>query len=187
MTPVALGIDTITVSYEGLPSVKVSVEVVKQVFLTAGTDKTDEAARNSTTIELSEDGVTTVTILEGDDPQFYCSPLSGTPLEGTVGQLIFECITNDAIENAEVFWFRGDAYGSMTGLCMKDGAPATALFPVPLCEDWTTIKVDIPEGALADGFGQRSGMRDFIRFDPVSSGHVGYQIKYRNIRIVMYE
>jgi hypothetical protein len=189
ITPVALGIDTVTVSYEGLTSVKIPVEVVKQVFPVVGRDKKDESAKNSTIIEVSKDGVTSVTVLETEnsDPQFYCSALVGPPLEGTDGKLIFECITNRAIDGAEVFWFKSFDGEENSGLCMKDEAPITALFPVPLCEDWTTIEVDIPEGVIADDFGRVPERRDYIRIDPTPPGNVGYQIKYRNIRIVMYE
>jgi hypothetical protein len=190
ITPVALGSDTIIVSAEGLPSVKIPVDVARQVFSLAGNPWTENT---STLIEYSGDVGTITVIGEGNDPQFYLPALPAIQLASANGKVIFECITNRATNEGEahIYWFKGNALAKITGLYweVENVLPAIASFSVPLCEDWTIIKVDIPAVVFERGFGQREGMRDAIRIDPVAGGApdaVGYQIKYRNMRIVIY-
>jgi hypothetical protein len=181
VTIVGSGLTTVTVTSGDLPPVTVPVGVASQI-VPIGYDWGEA-------ISVDEgNGFFMVTITEPpNDPKFFTTGLSEA-LTGTSAKVIFECITNratnataDDTDTPQMFFYLA-GFADMVGTVYMD--------PIPKCDDWTEIAVDIPSETFPGRFGAAG---DFLRFDPVGCGGyynnyviVGYEITIRNMRVVVY-
>jgi hypothetical protein len=149
-----------------------SGKMTVEAFGGGGTEELSFRATAAQKINFTDNGGGSVTLkTTGNDPYIYINNLqSNIPSDATSIKLTFEYKSNQAVNDAELFFFRGGAHvGSIPGLSLSEAS------------DWTYMEFDLTSKIreLYPNFGYAG---DFFRYDPTMNSTT-YQISIRNLKL----